>query len=353
MNVVLKIFVRPEIFLYIAVVAFAGLFFTLKSYNTNASFDFGLAQHYFSNLSEARIVWVFILFLVALFLRGIVLWIRAFLRGTDPAIVFSRKNITVILLNIRSLGKSALVVGIPAVVAFYSTSSAIGQLNIFNSTRLRDELLFRFDILLTGTFPPLAVGSFSYPSWFIGAVNFSFMHLVWVLLVFGAYLFIAHQQLFREAIGAFFLGLMILYAGWLIFPVLSPHDRFIDNVYELPTVEAVQPYVNGYRPQEEIAAFLEGMRERKEDLSVLPTSTFPSAHVAWATILVYYAWRLWPWLGLIAFPFAVVSSLGTFLFAQHYFVDLPAGILVSAISIWVVYWFAKKQGGYNEATLSF
>lgn len=295
---------------------------------------------------------MFILFLVALFLRGVVLWIRGFLRGTDPATVFSRKNITSMLLGIRSLGKSALVVGIPAVVAFYSSSSALGQLNIFNSTRLRDELLFRFDTLLTGTFPPLAVGSFSYPAWFIGAVEFSFMHLVWVLLVFGAYLFIAHQQLFREAIGAFFLGLMILYAGWLVFPVLSPHDRFIDNVYELPTVEAVQPYVDNYQPQKEIAAFLQGMRERKEDLSVLPTSTFPSAHVAWATILVYYAWRLWPWLGLIAFPFAVVSSVGTFLFAQHYFVDLTAGILVSVLAIFLVRLIVRKQNEIGAGSVS-
>ena len=197
-------------------------------------------------------------------------------------------------------------------IAFYGTSSALGQLNVFNSARLRDELLFRFDTLLTGTFPPLSAASYSFPHWFIGAVDFSFMHLVWALAVLGAYLFIAHSRLFREAIGAFFLGLMILYASWLMFPVLSPHDRFIDNVYNLPIVPEARSYVQEYQPQEEIRTFLTGMRESKENLTVLPTSTFPSAHVAWATLLVYYAWRLSRWLGLIAFPFAALSSLARF-----------------------------------------
>ena len=339
----MRIFVRPEIFVYVAIGAFAGLFLILRSYNGNVSFDSSLAQPYYENLSEARLLWTIAIFLVALLFRGAVLWATALFRGLDPAAVFSRKNIEAILPRVRSFAKNVLIVGIPSMIAFYGTSSALGQLNIFNSTRLRDELLFRFDTLLTGTFPPLWAASFSWPHWFIGAVEFSFMYLVWFLMVLGAYLFIAHSRLFREAIGAFFLGLMILYAGWLVFPVLSPHDRFIDNIYKLPTPAAVQQYVENYKPQEEIKVFLEGMRESKKGLDVLPTSTFPSAHVAWAVLLVYYAWRLQPLLGLIVFPFAALSSLGTFLFAQHYFVDLPAGILVSAFSIWVASFLARRK----------
>ena len=131
--------------------------------------------------------------------------------------------------------------------------------------------------------------------------------------------------------------------GWFTFPVLSPHDRFIDNVYELPLSSRVQGYIAGYQPQKEIVAFLEGMRKSKENLSVLPTSTFPSAHVAWAVLLVYYAWRFEPWFGLTMLPFAVLASLGTFLFAQHYFADLTTGILVSLLSILIVGWFVRKQ----------
>ena len=162
--------------------------------------------------------------------------------------------------------------------------------------------------------------------------------------LFGAYLFYANQKLFREAAVAFCLSSLLAFSGWALFPVLSPHDGFIDNVYELPIFAEAQVYVQVYHPQEEVHAFLTDIRESKENLTVFPTSTFPSAHVTWAGLLVYYVYRLHRWLLIGAVPLAVLSSFGTFFFAQHYFVDVPAGILVSAFSIWIVRWMAKKQG---------
>ena len=349
---VLKIFVRPEIFIYAAFLVFTTAFFVLSSLVQNsgpASLQGGqdILKHYV-NLNAARIIWTAILFVLALFVHGFVLWCKAVIQHIDPITLLTRQNVVRFIRGARSVLKNSVFFGIPFALTFYSMSMALGPLNVFNATRLRDELLFTWDTFLTGTFPPLSLASFQYPGWFVNAVDFSFFYLVPVLTIFGAYLLIARPRLFREAAGAFFLGLMILFFGWFAFPVLSPHDRFIDNVYELPTVEAIQPYLEEYRPQQEIASFLEGMRESKEGLSVLPTSTFPSAHVAWAVVLVYYAWRLWPWLGLAIFPFALLSAIGTFFFAQHYFVDFPAGVLVSMASIFVAQWFVKQQEKFNR-----
>jgi len=124
---------------------------------------------------------------------------------------------------------------------------------------------------------------------------------------------------------------------------MSPHDRFIHNVYDLSIPTSVEPYLESYVPHQEIATFLDGMRERKKDLSVMPTSTFPSAHVAWGAFLVYYAYRVQRWLVVLALPFAIFSSIGTFLLAQHYFVDLPAGILVAVVAIYIVRRLAARQ----------
>jgi len=341
-DLVLKIFVRPEIFVYAAILVFAGAFFALGSY-VGTSSDGSLVKHYYGNLNEAKILWTIALFLTALFIQGAVLWARAIFGGINPSIVFSRNTLLRFRSEVPKLFKNILVIGLPSVLAFYSMTSALGQMNLFNSTRLRDELLFRWDVLTTGTFPPLTLGSFAYPDWFIEAVITSFMHLVPVMTIFAAYLFLTRQKLFREATGAFFLGLLILFAGWLVFPVMSPHDRFVDNVYELSIPPSVQVYVQEYAPHPKIATFLDGMRERKESLSVMPTSTFPSAHVAWGTFLVYYAYRVQRWLVVLALPFATLSSIGTFLLVQHYFVDFPAGILVAVIAILIVRWLASRQ----------
>ena len=198
-------------------------------------------------------------------------------------------------------------------------------------------------MFFTHTFPSLSFATFDYPVWFIKAVDSSFSSLVLVFALFGAYLFYANQKLFREAAVAFCLASLLAFAGWTLFPVLSPHDRFIDNVYELPIFAEAQVYAQEYQPQEEIQTFLTGMRESKKNLDVLPTSTFPSAHVFWGSLLAYYAYRLHKWLLLLALPFVLLSSIATFLFAQHYFVDVPAGIAVAILSVWAAKFLMRQQ----------
>lgn len=328
---------RPEVVIYFTLFIFIGVF---------ALFYFSFGQSHVGNFISYTfgrggkgILLALIPLSFAFVLHLGVLWVRAVVSGVNPMTFFSRKGVFGFSQRIGGFFKALLCIGIPFVLSFYALTAALGQLNVFNSTRLRDELLFRWDVFFTHTFPPLSLSAFAYPTWFIEAVDFSFSSLAVVFALFGAYLFCSKQRLFREAAVAFCLGSLVSFAGWTLFPVLSPHDRFIDNVYELPILPEAQAYVQEYQPQEEIRAFLSGMRERKEDLTVLPTSTFPSAHVFWGVLLAYYAYRLHRWLIVLALPFAFLSSIGTFLFAQHYFVDVPAGIFVAMLSVWI----AKKQ----------
>lgn len=332
---------RPEAVIYIALGIFSSVFLVLYF-----SLDQRNAAHFTSYIlgrGGNQMLWAAVILGQAFLLRLMVLWIRAGMKGMDPTILLSRQSVLGLLKSAGAFSKNLLFIGVPFVLSFYALTTALGQLNIFNSTRLRDELLFRWDVLLTHTFPPLSLAALEYPVWFIQAVDFSFSYLVIAFALFGAYLFCANQKLFREAAVAFSLASLVGFAGWILFPVLSPHDRFIDNVYELPILPEAQAYVQAYHPQEGIRSFLERMRESKKNLDVLPTSTFPSAHVFWAVLFAYYAWRLHKWLIVFALPLAVLSSIGTFLFAQHYFVDVPAGILVALLSIWVASLLMRRQ----------
>lgn len=134
-----------------------------------------------------------------------------------------------------------------------------------------------------------------------------------------------------------------------MFPVLSPNDRFVDNVYNLPIPAEVQQYVEEYRPQKEVLAFWEKIYASREGLEIFPTTAIPSAHVVWAVFLVYYAYRTWKWLLLAAFPFAFLSTFGTTLFAAHYFVDIPAGLICGILAIFIVGLIAKKRKQFDSA----
>lgn len=340
-----KILLRPEIFVYVSIVVFTAAFFALNA-QTNHIRD-GALGAYYVQLNGDKIAWAAVFVFLVLFVRISVWWAVLGFRGTDLGTLVSRQKVSATMSALRTFFKNSLLVGLPALLAFYSFTLALGQLNVFNKDRLQDELLARWDVLVTGTFPPLSLASLHYPAWFVEAVSISFLFLGTVLAFLAAYLFQARQKVFDEAIGAFFAGSLILFAGWIFFPVLSPQDRFIDNEYNLPVPASVQEYVDAYRPQEEIATFLKDVRERKRDLTVLPTSTFPSAHVFWSALVSYYAWRAHKWLILFAFPFAVLSSLGTVFFAQHYFVDIPAGILVGVVSVWLARRLANSSKDFS------
>ncbi|HEX9721725.1 MAG TPA: hypothetical protein VGA53_00495, partial [Candidatus Paceibacterota bacterium] len=241
-----KFFVRPEIFIYLALVVFTATFFILNLLTGHDGS--GILEHYI-NLNAPKLAWTLMPLLVALLVHGIALWVKAIIQQLDPAVVFSLRNLKRQGAKIPGILKNFAVVGIPFFLAFSAMSFALGPLNVFNSTRLRDELLFRWDVFLTGTFPPFTLASIQYPSWFVAAVEFSFFYLVSIMTVFSAYLFLVHQKLFREAAGAFFLSLMIMLAGWVVFPVLSPYDRFVGNAYSLAVPAEVRLYVNQYQPQ--------------------------------------------------------------------------------------------------------
>ena len=239
--------------------------------------------------------------------------------------------------------KENLVSGILLLLGVIPFGLAIAQLNIFNTPNLKDELIAQWDFLVTGTYPFLSLGLLPYPGWFVEAVEFSFEYLAMAILALAAYAFLWRSGMFRQMVAAFFLGSIILFVAWSFLPAMSPHGRFIDNVYNLPISPFLQQELLKYSPHEKIANFQKEMREDLNDLSVLPTTTMPSAHVVWGVLLVYYSFRISRWLLLFTLPFALLSTVGTVLFAQHYFVDIPAGILVSLLSILAVEYLKKRD----------
>ncbi|OHA66474.1 MAG: hypothetical protein A2672_01320 [Candidatus Wildermuthbacteria bacterium RIFCSPHIGHO2_01_FULL_49_22b] len=335
---------KPEAVVWLAIFFLGVAYLLLSFFNKGGEGD---AFSYYLRLNtqgvRSFLFWLALVGYGAGSVRLAVFLFAAGMRGENPLAFFSKERVEKARHYFSRLGKDLLFLVAPLIIGFYVMSLAIGQLNLFNASNLKDELLLQWDFFLTGIYPSLSLGLGAWPGWFVKLVEVSFLYLGMALLAFAFYAFFWRRNIFREAVAAFFAGIMILFLGWTLFPAMSPHDRFLDNVYGLSVPPLVQEYVNDYRPQEEIRSFLSYIRERKEGLSYLPTTTMPSAHVAWATLLAYYAWRAHRWLGLAVLPFALLSMLGTVLFAQHYFVDIPMGMLVNAGSILLVKRLTKKS----------
>jgi hypothetical protein len=222
---------------------------------------------------------------------------------------------------------------------FFVTMAGLvmGEASRFAIVRLKDIDLIGLERFLFGNYVFALLGAINYPHWLIEFIIISFDNMGLILVAVGIFTFYLAPKHFRELIIAFCMGILMMIPLWLLFPALSPQDRFIDNIYGLHEPNQIALAVARYNPQSEIKQFLLDVRRGKAGLVALPTSTMPSAHVFWAVLAGYYLFRVkrpWRIIGWIASPFLAASTLGTILLAQHYFLDIPAGIVIAGLAIW-------------------
>ncbi len=245
--------------------------------------------------------------------------------------------------ELKNFGKIVL----PVFLSLYFLTTSLTSINAINRHGLKDEALINLDKSLTGGYPFIAIQTINYPLWFIKITEFSFQYLLLILVAFGFLVLYKNRRIALELSSAFCLSLVLMLSLWLRFPALSPQDRFIDNVYNLPVPPQIKTALASYHPQKETANFLAQVREKKNKIPDMPTTTIPSAHIAFGLIFGYYIWRTRRLWGLVFLPILIFSSLGTNFFAQHYFVDVPAGIIIAAASIaltqlYFAFWEKRK-----------
>ncbi len=239
-------------------------------------------------------------------------------------------------------------IAIPILLNLLLISYLVDFINIVNRTRLIDPMLASIDFWITGAYPFLSLEVIRFPAWVINAVEFSFLNLTSFLVLAAIVIFFKNKKAFSKYVLAFFASIFIMIPLWLLVPVMSPQDRFIDNVYHLPDPPAIAADLRGFTPVPAIRSFLDQIRKMKEGLDTMPTTTFPSAHAAWAAIAFLCLLEASPVAAALFSPFLLLSTLGTFSLAQHYFVDAPAGIIVGIVTVLLVNLLFKKLHGTKE-----
>src|SRR3989344_6107162 len=150
----------------------------------------------------------------------------------------------------------------------------------------------------------------------------------------------------KQAVDFSFGSLPLFFAVFLFYLLFTKKDLFLEMD------SGTQKTIAAYQPQAESRKFLEKIRESKNRLGKnLPTTTFPSAHIEWALLFTYYGFRSDKRLLFAILPLAILSSFGTVFFAQHYFVDIPAGVVIGAIAITIAK-LLRQLAGYKIVRLT-
>lgn len=251
----------------------------------------------------------------------------------------------------REIG-GAVRITIPILLNLLLISYLVDYINVVNRTRLVDAALAAADFWLIGAHPFLSLEVVHFPVWIIEAVKFSFLNLASFAVLAAVVIFFKSKKVFSKYALAFFASIFIMIPIWLLVPAMSPQDRFIDNVYRLPDPPAIAAELKDFTPVPPVQSFLDKIRSMKEGLDTMPTTTFPSAHAAWATIAFLCLLEASPIAAALFAPFLLLSTLGTFYLAQHYFVDAPAGIVMGVIAVLLANFLFKKYIMQDKADMN-
>jgi membrane-associated phospholipid phosphatase len=333
---------------------FALLVFFVVLAATHSGFSAGLGwsatRYYFDAIEESFIyvaiivvdfAAIFLAFLATLSLLGnFVDLFRG--RRMKPTMLGGESLLASLTNGARTLWRTVIAVA-PAIVFIIIMSFILDGINAIDRARLVDLAVVGWERSLIGGYGFVIFGSIHYPIWLARFVIGSFSAMSGLLLVAVFVVAYLRKEALREFVAAFCLCMAMMVPLWFAVPALSPQDRFMDDIYRLPETADIAAAVAGYHPVAPIADFLAGVRKEKNGLANLPTSTFPSAHAAWAVFAGYYLFRARKWLGWIALPFLIASTAGTVMLAQHYLLDPIFGILIAAFAIFVVEQLSRRD----------
>lgn len=216
------------------------------------------------------------------------------------------------------------------------------------------ELYMKMDFALFHHDPRIwLVDQFSNTSWDFW-ITFIYRKLNWAFAAVLVALVLFKKTLFRKYLFAFFLAPMLALPFWLAAPAVTPNEMYRINRYTVASANQYQQDYENMPAGYHLNRFLNFVDKRIESpFQKYPIiSTNPSMHVAWGFIIGYYAILLWRPLAFFFVPWFLFIMLSTLYTFQHYFIDLPGGILCAMLTIMLTNYFFKIEkkyytGNYN------
>ena len=138
----------------------------------------------------------------------------------------------------------------------------------------------------------------------------------WMIVYGSLYVFVGilpllvvrQRELFRRALRAYLLVMLVAYAGFLVYPTVAPRPADVPGdgfaAWSLRLAYSLDP----------------------------PYNCFPSLHVAWSFVSALTCYRVHRGVGAVAALWAGLIGASTMYTKQHYFVDVIAGALAAFVA---------------------
>lgn len=322
----------PEViagYLYPLLAVLSLFFYSNFSYEALISHTSGFLFFFFDP-SLILLLGAFSLYLLHYVYRFLFQHTCRFLLGEPVDNIFSLSNALYLITSICFVGGGILLShGANIILYLFLTRVNVQQVALSSS------MLMEADRMLFKVHPPLVIHRYI-PEWLSSASLWSYSHLGDVMGIFFILLILTNAKLFRVLSLSTVAVILIAYPVWLLVPAVSPEEMYRQNILNLnefsPLIKKELLNLTLSPALKEYLNALSGIWSKPEKGQYAVTA-FPSMHMAWVLVLLWTGFKLWKPLGIALVPFFILNLLGTLVTLQHYFVDLPLGILVGMIAV--------------------
>ncbi len=193
-----------------------------------------------------------------------------------------------------------------------------------------DDVLIKIDYALFGVHPTLWTERLIHAV-LTTALQFAYISYYAMSIALAVVLLVKNkQEEFDTAVFGIILCFYLSYLGYLLFPAVGPR-------FTLAHLQTTDLQANSLTTA--IQNTLNGLEHNKTD-------AFPSGHTAVALMTLYYAWKSGEKaLAWILLPLVSGLIFATVYLRYHYVIDVIAGVLLTAVTIYVAPKLYRKLSG--------
>jgi hypothetical protein len=203
-----------------------------------------------------------------------------------------------------------------------------------------DDVLMRADHWIFGTYVPFAMHDGTLWNSLATPMLACYLRLTLVLSLVLVGLFILRAERFRQFLLAFVAIVFLAMPGWAALPATTPSEAYRTVRLRKDIPDDIAKEVAGPLNHlgDATVVFLDIIERMQSDPWVgryLITS-FPSPHVAWGIIIVWFGIELYRKSIVLLLPWGLLNCIGAVYSLQHYAVDAIAGIVVAIAAVGLV-----------------
>jgi hypothetical protein len=203
-----------------------------------------------------------------------------------------------------------------------------------------NDFLMRADRTIFGTFVPFEMHEQEVYAGLSILLLQAYLSLTMMLCLVLVALLIFRVDRFRQYILAFVAIMFLCMPGWAVFPATTPSEGYRTGKLQLGVpydiaVEIAHPVMNLNYNVVNFLRQVEPYESNPMDGRFFITS-FPSLHVAWGLLIVWFGVAVWRRSIVLLLPWGLLNCVGAIYSLQHYAVDAVSGMIVVVIAVFLV-----------------